>query len=97
MKSLTAALLLALVALPTHTPASSQVLNNMSGKTNVHNPTSRAALTQMLALRQMPVQLHGLLRNLAYLDCMVETRIAPRYRVLKAAKIECGGATIDCP
>jgi hypothetical protein len=46
MKSLTAALLLALVALPTHTPASSQVLNNMSGKTNVHNPTSRAALTQ---------------------------------------------------
>jgi hypothetical protein len=27
---------------------------------------------------------------------MVETRIAPRYRVLKAAKIECGGATIDC-
>ena len=27
---------------------------------------------------------------------MVETRIAPRYRVLKAAKIEYGGATIDC-
>jgi hypothetical protein len=27
---------------------------------------------------------------------MVETRIAPRYRVLKAAKIECGGAAIDC-
>ncbi len=26
---------------------------------------------------------------------MVETRIAPRYRVLKAAKIECGGAAID--
>jgi PilZ domain-containing protein len=27
---------------------------------------------------------------------MVETRIAPRHRVLKAAKIDCGGATIDC-
>jgi PilZ domain-containing protein len=27
---------------------------------------------------------------------MVETRIAPRYRVLKAAKIEYGGSTIDC-
>jgi len=27
---------------------------------------------------------------------MVETRIAPRYRVLKAAKIKCGGASIDC-
>ena len=27
---------------------------------------------------------------------MVETRIAPRHRVLKAAKIEYGGATIDC-
>jgi hypothetical protein len=27
---------------------------------------------------------------------MVETRIAPRYRVLKAAKIECGGTTTDC-
>jgi hypothetical protein len=27
---------------------------------------------------------------------MVETRIAPRYRVLKAAKIEFGGVTIDC-
>ena len=27
---------------------------------------------------------------------MVETRIAPRYRVLKAAKIEYGDATIDC-
>jgi hypothetical protein len=27
---------------------------------------------------------------------MVETRIAPRHRVLKAAKIEWGGATIDC-
>jgi hypothetical protein len=37
MKSLTAVLLLALFALSTHTPASSQVLNNMSGKTNVHN------------------------------------------------------------
>jgi hypothetical protein len=27
---------------------------------------------------------------------MVETRIAPRYRVLRAAKIDCGGVTIDC-
>jgi len=27
---------------------------------------------------------------------MVETRIAPRYRVLKAAKIEFLGSTIDC-
>jgi hypothetical protein len=27
---------------------------------------------------------------------MVETRIAPRYRVLKAARIEFGGMTIDC-
>jgi hypothetical protein len=27
---------------------------------------------------------------------MVETRIAPRYRVLKAAKIEFGGSAIDC-
>jgi hypothetical protein len=27
---------------------------------------------------------------------MVETRIAPRYRVLKAATIEFGGMTIDC-
>ena len=27
---------------------------------------------------------------------MVETRIAPRYRALKVAKIEFGAATIDC-
>jgi hypothetical protein len=27
---------------------------------------------------------------------MVETRIAPRYRVMKAAKIEFGGTAIDC-
>ena len=27
---------------------------------------------------------------------MVETRIAPRYRVFKAAKIEFGGSAIDC-
>ena len=27
---------------------------------------------------------------------MVETRIAPRHRVLKAAKIAFGGGTIDC-
>lgn len=27
---------------------------------------------------------------------MVETRIAPRYRVMKAAKIEFGGGAIDC-
>jgi hypothetical protein len=27
---------------------------------------------------------------------MVETRIAPRYRVMKVAKIEFGATTIDC-
>ena len=27
---------------------------------------------------------------------MVETRIAPRYRVMKAAKIEFGAVAIDC-
>jgi hypothetical protein len=27
---------------------------------------------------------------------MVETRIAPRHRVLKAAKIEFGGSYVDC-
>jgi hypothetical protein len=27
---------------------------------------------------------------------MVETRIAPRYRVMKVARIEFGAATIDC-
>jgi hypothetical protein len=31
-----------------------------------------------------------------YFDSMVETRVAFRHRVLKAAKIEFGGDTIDC-
>jgi hypothetical protein len=35
-------------------------------------------------------------KDLAYSRSMVETRIAPRHRVLKAAKIAFGGGTIDC-
>jgi hypothetical protein len=33
---------------------------------------------------------------LLYFDWMVETRIATRHRVQKAAKIKFGGVTIDC-
>jgi hypothetical protein len=33
---------------------------------------------------------------LTYFDRMVETRIATRHRVLKAATIEFGGIAIDC-
>ena len=33
---------------------------------------------------------------MSYLDEMVETRIATRHRVQKAAKIEFGGVAVDC-
>jgi PilZ domain len=40
--------------------------------------------------------LYRLFKILAYFDQMVETRIASRHRVLKAATIEFGGDSIDC-
>jgi hypothetical protein len=51
-----------------------------------------AAIEQFNAL----LSLYQFLRNFAYLDWMVETRIAPRYRVMKAGTIEFRGQTIDC-
>jgi hypothetical protein len=40
--------------------------------------------------------LYRVFKILAYFDQMVETRIAFRHRVLKAAAIEFGGDSIDC-
>jgi hypothetical protein len=40
--------------------------------------------------------LYRFFKLLAHFDRMVETRIAVRHRVLKAATIEFGGDTIDC-
>jgi hypothetical protein len=40
--------------------------------------------------------LYRFFKSLAYFDQMVETRVASRHRVLKAATIEFGGDSIDC-
>jgi hypothetical protein len=43
-----------------------------------------------------PRSLYRFFKILTYFDQMVETRIAFRHRVLKAATIEFGGDSIDC-
>jgi PilZ domain len=40
--------------------------------------------------------LYRFFKFLSYFDGMVETRIAVRHRVLKAATIEFGGIAVDC-
>jgi PilZ domain len=41
-------------------------------------------------------EVYRFLSNLEYRNHMVETRSAPRHRVLKAGTIEFGGGAIDC-
>lgn len=56
----------------------------------------RNQLCERSPFRRPTEELYRFLRDLAYHDGMVETRIAPRYRVMKPGTIEFRGQTIDC-